>query len=1172
MSGKRTTFARKSKQQVVTPTQPCRRTQTTITNLDTKSLLNNWAKHPKLKALTTLLDDSTPKRIYISGLIGSSAALTFASITNVSMNKGAQRPTTLFVLNDMEEAGYFFHDLTQMIGESNVMLFPSSYRRAIKYNQKDAGNEIMRTEVLTRLARQPENLLIVSYPDAIAEKVVSKRQLNNSAINIKLGDRFDLDELQEQLTDNGFTATDYVYEPGQYASRGSILDIYSYTSDKPLRLDFFGDQLESIRTFDVQTQLSDSKIDTATILPEMNDKANSKVSLFHFLSDDALVVVKDLDYALGRIKDIGNEDYSSQAILEQEEELEDINRLVISDSEMREFVDSHKTVGLTHRQGQTGHHLEFAISPQPLFHKNFELLSQTLRDMQEKNYRLYILADSQKQHQRLKEILDSDTYNDRPDKARIAFTPVDKTLHEGFIDKDTQVCLFTDHQIFDRFHKYNLKSDKVRGSRSAITLKEISELAIGDYVVHINHGIGIFGGLVRLPLHGTTQEMIKISYQNNDSIYVPIHCLHQVSKYRGKDGVPPRLNILGSGAWERMKERVKNKVKDIARDLISLYAKRRKQKGFAFSPDTYIQHELEASFAYEDTPDQLRTTQEVKSDMEKPRPMDRLVCGDVGFGKTEIAIRAACKAACDGKQTAVLVPTTVLAYQHYKTFTTRLKEFPIKVDYLTRARNAKETKQILQDLEEGKTDIIIGTHKLVGKSVKFKDLGLLIIDEEQKFGVSVKEKLRQMRTNVDTLTLTATPIPRTLQFSLMGARDLSVIQTPPPNRYPIQTELHTFSPEIFTEAINFEMSRNGQVFVVNNRVSNLEDIANMIRQHVPDARVCIGHGQMDPKQLENIVLEFMNFDYDVMVSTTIIENGMDITNANTIIINNAQNYGLSDLHQMRGRVGRSNKKAFCYLIAPPLHLLPDDSRRRLQAICDFSELASGFNIAMQDLDIRGAGNMLGAEQSGFIADLGYETYQKVLNEAMQELKEDEFADIFEDEEETEDKLSTAGKKKTYVKEFAFVNETLFDSDMELLFPQIYVPNSRERMKIYKELDTIRDKAELDTFRWHLTDRFGKLPKEAEELMMVMPIRWAGRRLGVEKIVLRQEKMILHLVSNINSPYYQSAIFGKILHFAASNPRKVEVRNEGHCVVIVKSVRSVGECLAILEDMEASPSA
>ena len=1138
--------------------------------MDTISLLNTWAKHPKLKALNALLNDPKAKNIIISGLKGSSKALSFASIANIAINKKLTRPTTLFILNDKEEADYFFHDLTQMLGETNVMLFPSSYRRAIKYNQKDAGSEIMRTEVLTRLARQPENLLIVSYPDAIAEKVVSRQQLNNAAISIKLDDTFDLDKLQERLTDIGFTATDYVYEPGQYASRGSILDIYSYTSDKPFRLDFFGDVVESIRTFDVLTQLSDSKIETATILPEMNDNADNKVSLFHFLSDDSLFVVKDLDYALGCIKDISKEEYSQQAIQVQEEKPEDIKQLVINDNTMRQFAENHKTVTLTHNPGQTGHVLEFAISPQPLFHKNFELLSQSLRDMQEKGYKLFILADSQKQHQRLKEILDSDTYNDKPDKARIAFTSVDKTLHEGFIDNEAKMCLFTDHQIFDRFHKYNLKSDKIRGSRSAITLKEISELAIGDYVVHINHGIGIFGGLVRLPLHGTTQEMIKISYQNNDSIYVPIHALHQVSKYRGKDGVPPRLNILGSGAWERMKERVKNKVKDIARDLISLYAKRRQQKGFAYSPDTYIQHELEASFAYEDTPDQLRTTQEVKSDMEKPRPMDRLVCGDVGFGKTEIAIRAACKAACDSKQTAVLVPTTVLAYQHYKTFTSRLSDFPVKVDYLTRARTAKETRQILQDLEEGRIDIIIGTHKLVSKNVKFKDLGLLIIDEEQKFGVSVKEKLRQMRVNVDTLTLTATPIPRTLQFSLMGARDLSVIQTPPPNRYPIQTELHTFSPEIFAEAINFEMSRNGQVFVVNNRVNNLEDIANMIRKHVPDARVCIGHGQMDPKQLENIVLEFMNYDYDVMVATTIVENGVDIANANTIIINNAQNYGLSDLHQMRGRVGRSNKKAFCYLIAPPLHMLPDDSRRRLQAICDFSELAAGFNIAMQDLDIRGAGNMLGAEQSGFIADLGYETYQKVLNEAMQELKEDEFASVFEDEDE--DNPHDTKRKKSYVKDFSFVSETLFDSDMELLFPQIYVPNSTERMKLYKELDNIKDKTELQTFRYHLIDRFGKLPQEADDLMMVMPIRWAGRRLGVEKIILRQEKMLLHLVSNINSPYYQSNIFGKILQYASHNPRKVEIRNEGHGVVAVKNVQSVGECLAILEDMEASPSA
>jgi len=1139
--------------------------------LDTKSLLNTWAKHPKLKALASLLKDDKANNIHIAGLAGSSSALTFASLANVAANKGQQAPPFLFVLNDMEEAGYFFHDLVQLLGDNNVMLFPSSYRRAIKYNQKDAANEIMRTEALTRLTRQPDNLLLVSYPEAIAEKVVSESQLSDTAINIHVGDSFDLDQLQERLTDIGFTATDYVYEPGQYASRGSILDVFSFASEQPLRLDFFGDELESLRTFDVQTQLSDNKIEAATILPEMAAKDSERVPLFHFLQEDSVLVVKDLEYTLGRIKNISEEDYSAQALMEQEEEPEKIGSLVIKDSDLTKFTKSHKLVEMNNKQGSTGHILEFSVSPQPLFHKNFELLSQTLRDMQEKHFKLFILADSQKQHQRLKEILDSDTYNDRPDKARITFTPVEKTLHEGFIDKDANMVLFTDHQIFDRFHKYNLKSDKIRGSKSALTLKEISELSIGDYVVHINHGIGIFGGLVRLPLHGTTQEMIKISYQNNDSIYVPIHALHQVSKYRGKDGTPPRINILGSGAWERMKERVKNKVKDIARDLILLYAKRRKQQGFAFSPDSYIQHELEASFAYEDTPDQLRTTQDVKADMEKPRPMDRLVCGDVGFGKTEIAIRAACKAACDNKQTAVLVPTTVLAYQHFNTFTSRLSNFPIRVDYLTRARTAKETRQILQDLEEGKIDIIIGTHKLVSKSVKFKDLGLLIIDEEQKFGVSVKEKLRQMRTNVDTLTLTATPIPRTLQFSLMGARDLSVIQTPPPNRYPIQTELHTFSADIFAEAINFEMSRNGQVFVVNNRVSNLEDIANMIRQRVPDARVCIGHGQMDPKQLESIVLEFMNYDYDVMVSTTIVENGVDIPNANTIIINNAHNYGLSDLHQMRGRVGRSNKKAFCYLIAPPLHLLPDDSRRRLQAICDFSDLASGFNIAMQDLDIRGAGNMLGAEQSGFIADLGYETYQKVLNEAMQELKEDEFASLFEEDDDAEEEETTT-QKKSYTKDFAFVNETLFDSDMELLFPQIYVPNSSERMKLYKELDTIKDKTGLSTFRQHLLDRFGKIPKEAEDLMLVMPIRWAGRRLGVEKIMLRQEKMILHLVSNIESPYYQSTTFGKILNYAASNPRKVMIKNEGHCVVTIKTVQTVGECLAILEDMEASPSA
>ena len=792
--------------------------------------------------------------------------------------------------------------------------------------------------------------------------------------------------------------------------------------------------------------------------------------------------------------------------------------------------------------------LKFEISVQPIFHKNFNLVASSLTDYRQRGYRLFICSDSVKQTDRLKDI-----FQERGDQ--IKFDPVDHTLHEGFIDHTLRCCIFTDHQIFDRFHKYNLRSDKARSGKVALSLKELNMFQPGDYVVHIDHGIGRFAGLVRIPNGDTTQEVIKLVYQNEDVVFVSIHSLHKISKYKGKEGEPPRISKLGTGAWEKIKERTKTKIKDIARDLIRLYSQRKQEKGFRYSPDSFLQHELEASFLYEDTPDQLKATQEVKADMESDRPMDRLVCGDVGFGKTEVAVRAAFKAVADNKQVAVLVPTTVLAFQHYQTFKKRLEGMPCKVDYLSRARTTKDTHQILKDLAEGNLNILIGTHKIIGKSVKFKDLGLLIIDEEQKFGVSVKEKLRQLKVNVDTLTMTATPIPRTLQFSLMGARDLSVIQTPPPNRYPIQTEVHTFNEEIITEAINFEMSRNGQVFFVNNRIQNLPELKAMIQRNIPDCRICIGHGQMQPEELEKVVFDFVNYDYDVLLATTIIESGIDIPNAN---INQAQNFGLSDLHQMRGRVGRGNKKAFCYLLAPPLSSLTPEAKRRLQAIENFSDLGSGIHIAMQDLDIRGAGNMLGAEQSGFIADLGYETYQKILAEAVTELKNDEFADLYADE-------IKAGEEKLSGEEF--VDECQVESDLELLFPNEYIPSSSERMLLYRELDKLVLDQDVEAFKARLVDRFGKIPPEGEELIRIVPLRRLAKRLGVEKVMLKAGKMILYFVSNLESPYYQSQAFGKFIDYMAKNPRYCNLREQnGKRSMVVSQITDVASAVKILQEI------
>ena len=1125
-----------------------------------------YAKLPQISALAQAIGKSSVKTIFLEGLLGSSAPMLFGSLAPKC------KSPLLFILQDAEEAGYFYHDLTQLLGDKNVLFFPSSYRRAIKYAQRDSANEILRTEVLARFS---EGLYVVTYPEAVAELVVSKKTLDTRTLVLEKDQTIAVSAIEKTLREFGFREVDYVYEPGQFALRGSILDVYSYSCEYPYRIDFFGDEIDSIRTFEVEDQLSKERRERVEIVPELTAMADEKVSFLSFIPKETILVVKDYLYIHDAIDRAYQEGFSEQARIEQMEnatevEQRDIERQLrrdaqlISGNQWLSEATDFRRIEFGHRPSlQPNATLHFNITVQPLFHKNFDLLTSSFEDYLSQGYRIFILADSQKQNERLKDIFAENT--------KISFTPVDKTLHEGFADNDLRICVFTDHQIFDRFHKYNLKSDKARSGKMALTLKEIQQFEIGDFVVHIDHGVGKFGGLVRMPQGDGYQEMIKILYQHGDSIYVSIHSLYKVSKYKSQDnGEPPRLSTLGTGQWERLKERTKKHIKDIARDLIRLYAKRRKEKGFAFSPDSYLQHELEASFLYEDTPDQLKATQDVKADMEMAKPMDRLVCGDVGFGKTEVAVRAAFKAACDGKQVAVLVPTTVLAYQHFRTFSSRLKDMPVRVDYLTRARSTKQTTQLLKDLADGKIDIIIGTHKLIGKTVKFKDLGLLIIDEEQKFGVSTKEKLRQMKSNVDTLTMSATPIPRTLQFSLVGARDFSVIQTPPPNRYPIQTEIHTFGAEIITDAINFEMSRNGQVYFVNNRISDLTHIAEMIHKYIPDARIAIGHGQMKPEELEKIVLDFSNYDYDVLLSTTIVENGIDIPNANTIIINGAQNFGLSDLHQMRGRVGRGNRKAFCYLLAPPLAALNPESRRRLEALENFSDLGSGINIAMQDLDIRGAGNLLGSEQSGFISDLGYETYQKILNQAMAELRNEEPV-FFQGDKETrrqgvQDNSSVASGN-VLNSQISFVDDCALESDIEMFFPEQYVPNDSERMLLYRELDNLANRNDLETaieaYRNRLRDRFGDIPEVAEELIRVVPLRVLGKRLGVEKIMLKQQKMYLYFVSNPDSPYYQSEIFGRVLNYLTHHVRRCSLREaNSKRSMVVSDIVSVNDALTI----------
>lgn len=1115
--------------------------------MDLSQLAKSFFTSSRKKALEKVVSDSRKNHseTTLYGLAGSSAAVALSGVP------GGGVPM-IVVGDSVDDAGYLYHDLSRLLGEGRVLIFPSAYKRDIKYGQIDPASQVARTEALAAWHTNPELQIVVTYPEAIAESVSTVSDLESHTLELKLGATVDLVETEKWLRGHGFIQVDYVYEPGQFAVRGSILDIFSYSNELPYRLDFFGDEIDSMRTFNVETQLSEKKVERISVTANVGTSANA-VSILKFVSQETLIAIRDAAYTLERIEAISKETFSASSLVAEEgdpDALKNVVDPVEFADDLARFTKLNFTAAASvdHLSGSS---IDFDCTPQGLYHKNFDLISDSFTDFISKGYRIVILSDSAKQFDRLREI-----FKDRGDK--IEFEPVVTTLHEGFVDHQTKVCVFTDHQIFDRFHKYNLKSDRARSGKVALSLKELGSISVGDYIVHVDHGVGKFAGLVRSKVNGHTQEMIKLLYQNDDIIFVSIHSLHKLAKYRGKEGVPPKINKLGSGAWNRVKERTKSRLKDIARDLIKLYAARKDEKGFSFSPDSYMQHELEASFIYEDTPDQLTATQAVKADMESPRPMDRLICGDVGFGKTEIAIRAAFKAATDGKQTAVLVPTTVLAYQHFNTFKNRLKEFPVRVDYLSRARSAKQVKEILSDLEEGKIDIIIGTHKLIGKSVKFKDLGLLVIDEEQKFGVAVKEKLKQMKVNVDTLTMSATPIPRTLQFSLMGARDLSSIMTPPPNRFPIVTSVSTLTDELLAEAVNFELSRNGQIFMVNHRIEGLYDLKAMLARVVPDARVLVAHGQMPPAELEQAILDFANHDYDVLLSTTIIESGIDMPNVNTIMVNNAQNFGLSELHQLRGRVGRSSRKAFCYLFVPPYVPLTPVARRRLQAIESFSELGSGIHIAMQDLDIRGAGNLLGAEQSGFIADLGYETYQKILKEAVTELRTEEFSDVFTSEESDDEK--------------EYVSDCVVESDMELLLPATYVPTESERIALYQELDNIDRELDLQQFKSRLQDRFGAIPKETLELLRIPRLRRLARQLGIEKVTLKGTLMYIYFVDETNRAYYQSPMFGKLLHYLQDNPRRIRIRdNAGRRSFVISGVETVEQAVDILTTVHGMTS-
>ncbi|MFC4666418.1 transcription-repair coupling factor [Falsiporphyromonas endometrii] len=1097
--------------------------------------------------------------VNLFGLNGSSLACVIAAMSD-------GKAPLFCIAQDEEEAGYLYADLCALFGEEQTLFFPTSYKRAIKYGHIDQAAEILRAEVLAFIGglgdlisdndkkRNNSGLpIIVSYPSAILERVIEKETLKTEMLAIHTGDIIDQTDLKDKLIEWGFQRVDYVYEPGQFAIRGSIVDIFSYSRELPLRIDFFGDEIDSIRIFEIESQLSSETLDDIVLMPDVGAADTAKCSIFELLPPNMVFMIKSYELLKGRIEEV----YNDTPLIDDGEGFSTITEMqdkLVKPDELLQRLNHFTQIRLS-KSDAIKKVKEYTINtyPQPAFHKNFDLLINQLLDWKEMGVKTFFTTSNKLQADRIKEIL----AERQAEELMPQVLPI--TLHEGFVDTDNNIAMLTDHQIFERYHKYNLKSDKVRSGKVTLSLKELQQFNIGDYIVHVDHGIGVFGGLIQMDEGGITKEVVKLIYQNNDLVFVNLHSLHKLSKYRGKDSTEIKLSKVGGGAWNRIKERTKKRVKDIARDLIRLYAARREAEGFAFSQDSTLQHELEASFIYEDTPDQAKATEEVKADMEKPYPMDRLVCGDVGFGKTEVAVRAAFKAANDCKQVAVLVPTTVLAYQHYQTFSQRLEGLPVTIDYISRARSSKEIKEILKKLKDGDIDIIIGTHRLVSKDVAFHDLGLLIIDEEHKFGVAVKEKLRKLQLNVDTLTMSATPIPRTLHFSLMGARDLSNINTPPPNRYPVETSLVRFNADIIKEAINFEMSRSGQVFFVHNRIDNIKEIAALIKREVPDARVGIGHGQMKPAELEQLLLDFNRYEYDILLSTTIIENGIDVPNANTIIIDDAHRYGLSELHQLRGRVGRSKRKAFCYLVTPPLSSLTDDARKRLQAIESFSDLGSGMRIALQDLDIRGAGNALGAEQSGFISDLGYETYQKVFDEALSELKADEFADFYSKDDE--------GKQKDSAE--LFVSETQVETNLELYFDHEYIPQDSERIILYRQLDNLQNESELEDYQKALIDRFGPIPKEGQELIRVPRLRWIGHRLGIEKIVLAQDRMSLHLISDPSSLYYSSNAFGKLLQYAALHHRGVQFKQtDKKRIIRIDNIKTVEQAITCLQQIEA----
>ncbi|SDM40261.1 transcription-repair coupling factor [Kriegella aquimaris] len=1093
------------------------------------------------------------KSIVLKGLTGSS--LSFV-LSDVFLNSEVP---FLLVFDDKEEAAYYLNDLEQMIGEKDVLFYPGSYRRPYQIEETDNANVLLRAEVLNRINSRKKPAVIVTYPDTLFEKVVTRKELDKNTLKIKLDDSISLDFLNEVLFEYQFKRVDFVTEPGEFSVRGGIVDVFSFSHDEPYRLEFFGDEVDSIRTFDVETQLSTNKVTKITIIPNVENKFSneSRESFLKYIPENTVVFGKNTDLIYDRLDSFFQKAEEAFTKLSSEikhakpEELFVNSKLLRSQLQQFSAVELGAASTVLHPTGDAtaAPVIVFNTKPQPAFNKKFDLLIDDLNNNHKAGYSNYIFCASEQQAKRFHDIFDEVGHD-------VHYKTLVFPLYQGFISDDLKLVCYTDHQIFERYHKFHLKNGYAK--KQAITLKDLNKLEIGDYVTHIDHGIGKFGGLQKIDVEGKKQEAIKLMYGERDILYVSIHSLHKISKFNGKDGAPPKIYKLGSAAWKKLKQKTKTRVKKIAFDLIKVYAKRRLQKGFQYDPDSYLQYELEASFIYEDTPDQTKATEDIKKDMQSERPMDRLVCGDVGFGKTEVAIRAAFKAVDNGKQVAVLVPTTILAFQHQRTFAERLSDMPITVDYLNRFRTPKEKKETLENLASGKVDIIIGTHQLVNKNVQFKDLGLLIVDEEQKFGVSVKDKLKSIKQNVDVLTLTATPIPRTLQFSLMAARDLSVINTPPPNRYPIESEVIRFSEETIRDAVQYEIQRGGQVFFIHNRIENIKEVAGMLQRLVPDAKIGIGHGQMEGKKLETLMLAFINGEFDVLVSTTIVESGLDVTNANTIFINNANNFGLSDLHQMRGRVGRSNKKAFCYFITPPFHMMTSEAQKRIQALEQFTELGSGFNIAMKDLEIRGAGDLLGGEQSGFINEIGFDAYQKILAEAIDELKENEFKELYEEVEGHHEKV--------------FVKDTQIDSDFELLFPDDYINNITERLNLYTELNQVKDEEGLQKFEAELIDRFGELPSQVEDLLNSVRIKWIANSIGLEKVVMKKGKLIGYFISDQQSPFYQSPGFMKVMRFVQSQPQLCKVkekqtRNGLRLLLVFERITSVDKALKAMAPFE-----